>query len=158
MQRPQARHGAARELPRQPGERRDVECEMDLEKRQRDEGRATGTGNHEERESHHDGDLDDRAHTHEGHMQADLAAADARGTVDQEGRPRHRPGERRDGLGRGAHRPRSIFHESTSVSTFFSGARRPTWRMSTESSWMPNPRRQFRSRRPGRARRSRDRC
>src|SRR5256885_1724382 len=127
MQRAQARHGAARELPRQPHQRRDGEREMDLEKRQRDEGRTTGTGNHEERESHHNRDLDDRAHTHEGHMQGDLAAADARCTVDQNGRPRHRPGERRHGRGWGAHRPRSIFHRSTTLSPPPSPVPRTTW-------------------------------
>src|SRR5437763_12164343 len=46
-------------------------------------------------------------------MQADLAAADARCTVDQDGRPRHRPRERRHRRGWGAHRPRSIFHRPT---------------------------------------------
>src|SRR5207237_8350438 len=80
-----------------------------------------------EREADQDGELDDRAHTHEGHMQGDLAAANARGTVDQEGRPRHGPGERRDGLGWGAHRPRSIFHVSTTRPSPPSPVPRMTW-------------------------------
>src|SRR5207237_4610273 len=91
----------------------DGEGEMDLEERQRDERGTTGTGSHEEREADHGRDLDDRASTHEGHLQGDSAAADARGAVDQDGRSRQRPGERRDGLGRGAHRPRSTFHRYT---------------------------------------------
>src|SRR5260370_25046335 len=74
---------------------------MDLEKGQRREGGAAGTRCHEEREADHDCDLDDDAHTHQGHVNSERAPPRAGCGEHHERRPDHGPDQGRDRRRRG---------------------------------------------------------
>src|SRR5258708_19902028 len=86
---------------------------MDLEKGQRREGGAAGTRCHEEREADDHCDLDDDAHTHQGHVNSERAPPRAGCGEHHERRPDPGPDQGPDCRSRAPPPPPSTAHPST---------------------------------------------